>query len=451
MTKREATETETGFERRAAEMSGSLSKGTVSKPMSSSTSSNPSATRAPDTLRFRWAVDVAAWEPSAEEFTWATSTLILDSEKAQVMKYRFEEDRKRALVSLMLQRTAGARYLSWRRGLTDGAYGNATGGANTQRNANIDDIDDISGCIRALEDVRLGKTKGRKPYLVKAGGEPSTRADPTGGSSGGSMARIDWNDTPDNFNYNVSHDGNYVVLASETYCVCGCDVSSAGSLLGKRRGSRAEDGLEASMDTLRKTLKSFEAQLTAKEWDAVYGEVGNVSGEAGGRAQVFAVASRFAKYWSLKEAYVKAIGMGLGYDLGRVEFEVVELGDRGDGAGSAGVSGVAFVSIDGELNSDWCCYLHTLGNRGDKDIGCDHGGAHWVSVARGPVQDVIDAHGGFTESFGVRDMTREMLNKVVFQDKEPAFEELGFGDLIKMGYGEAVHRTWATILAKGRE
>ena len=93
---------------------------------------------------------------------------------------------------------------------------------------------------------------------------------------------------------------------------------------------------------------------------------------------------------------------------------------------------VALVSIDGALSEDWCCYLQRLGD--DED--------HWVSVARGPVEDVVDALGGFAGSFGMPDMGRDMLNRVVFQEQEPAFEELRFDDVIRMGYGDAVHRTW---------
>ena len=43
------------------------------------------------------------------------ASLILDTEVTQVKKYKFGEDRKGALVSLILQRTAGVEYDRWRR------------------------------------------------------------------------------------------------------------------------------------------------------------------------------------------------------------------------------------------------------------------------------------------------------------------------------------------------
>ncbi len=380
----------------------------------SSKSSESSGRAVPaGTLRYRWAVDVSAWEPSEAEFSWACSTLILEDEVVQVNKYKFQEDRKRALVSLVLQRTAGVKYWAYRAAGVDGVDGlNGVG---------------IDSCIRALEDVSLGKTKGRKPYIVKnAGGEGVTveagRATAVGNA--------------DNFNYNVSHDGRFVVLASELYCLCGCDVSAAGSVLGKV-GRGPAGGSESGMDGLRHTLKSFEKQLTEREWDAVYGKDREGHGEGHGdckvEERVNAVARRFAKFWSLKEAYVKAIGLGLGYDLGRLEFEVLE------GGRAKGDLSVALVSIDGALSEDWCCYLQSLGDDGD----------HWVSVARGPVGDVVDALGGFTQSFGLRDMGRDMLNRVVFQEREPSFLELRFDQLIRMGYGDAVHRTWSERFGGG--
>ena len=352
-------------------------------------------------LRHRWFVDVSAWTPSEDEFEWVCSTLILDTEVTQVKKYKFEEDRKRALVSLILQRTAGVEYHGWRR-RTGGCM---TSGASTDA---VDVVDVVDAAEVSALDVELGKTKGRKPYIVKR------------------------EKFEDNFNYNVSHDGRFVVLASELYCVCGCDVSSAGSLMGK---VRAPGSGASSLEGLRKTLGAFEKQLTDKEWDRVWDGVGGRDG--GGTldddSATRNVASAFAKYWSLKESYVKAIGMGLGYDMGRVEFEVLE----GGRAEEAGALSVAFVTIDGELSENWCCYLQGL--RDD----------HWVSVARGPVTDVVDALGAFSGGFGVPNMGRDELNTAVFQELEPAFDELTVGDLIKMGYGVDVYERWRGLFSVG--
>jgi len=346
-------------------------------------------------LRYRWAVNVAQWTPSDAEFQWACDRLVLQSEIEHIVKFKFKEDRKRALISIALQRLAGVKYLQW--SIQDAPAGEEKS-------------------IHPLEDISLSKTKGRKPYIVK-----------TGGTAAGTM---------NNFNYNVSHDGQFVVLASELYCVCGCDVSSPSSVLYKNKNTRDESsggsGEVVSMETLKNTLKAFEKQLTANEWGHVFlAESFPSSKHLGARDNSYLVASSFAKYWALKESYVKGIGMGLGYDLGRVEFEIVDSGREEDKLS------VAFLSIDGSMSEDWCCYLHKL----DED--------HWVAVARGPVGHVVDALGGFKATFGAQDLDKDVLNAVVFQNPEPEFTHLRFVDVLRMGYGEGVLKEYVATFGSG--
>lgn len=61
-------------------------------------------------------------------------------------------------------------------------------------------------------------------------------------------------------------------------------------------------------DTLGEFLKSFQTTLTAHEWKVVHGQ-GDL--EWGSPAE-----DAFRRFWSLKEAYVKARGDGLGFELG---------------------------------------------------------------------------------------------------------------------------------------
>eukprot|EP00889_Picochlorum_renovo_P003007 jgi/Picre1/30037/NNA_005409.t1 len=76
---------------------------------------------------------------------------------------------------------------------------------------------------------------------------------------------------------------------------------------------------------------------------------------------VEAMERRFTQFWSLKEAFVKATGMGLGYDLGKIEFDICD------------DTNTATVWIEGKGPSrEWSFHLHELA----------HG--HWVSVARDP-------------------------------------------------------------------
>ena len=55
-----------------------------------------------------------------------------------------------------------------------------------------------------LASIKVARTKGRKPFLKNAT-KPDDRQ---------------------NFNVNVSHEGRYVVLAAEPWCLCGVDVAA---------------------------------------------------------------------------------------------------------------------------------------------------------------------------------------------------------------------------------
>ena len=57
---------------------------------------------------------------------------------------------------------------------------------------------------------------------------------------------------------------------------------------------------------------------------------------------------RFFWIWTLKEAYTKALGLGLGFDFRRVEFDVVNLIVRVDGQIPRGWHFSMFVIEDGE-------------------------------------------------------------------------------------------------------
>ena len=52
--------------------------------------------------------------------------------------------------------------------------------------------------------------------------------------------------------------------------------------------------------------------------------------------------------WTLKEAYTKALGLGLGFDFRRVEFDVVNLIVRVDGQIPQGWHFSMFIIEDGE-------------------------------------------------------------------------------------------------------
>ena len=60
--------------------------------------------------RLRWAVALGAWEPSPDEFAFLLG-LLPEEERTSVLRFRQEADKRRALVSRLLQRAAAAAAL----------------------------------------------------------------------------------------------------------------------------------------------------------------------------------------------------------------------------------------------------------------------------------------------------------------------------------------------------
>jgi len=69
----------------------------------------------------------------------------------------------------------------------------------------------------------------------------------------------------------VSHEGDFVVLASEPLCVCGVDVAAPGQL--RRKGA-------AQTPPMHEYVQLFRRQLTGREVEQVLGA--GCEGELGG-------------------------------------------------------------------------------------------------------------------------------------------------------------------------
>ena len=65
-----------------------------------------------------------------------------------------------------------------------------------------------------------------------------------------------------NWNFNVSHEGDFVVLASEPVCICGVDVAAPAQLRSGRGGAATP---------MRDYLALFSRQLTSCEAQRILG------------------------------------------------------------------------------------------------------------------------------------------------------------------------------------
>ncbi|KAL6580832.1 hypothetical protein OROMI_006755 [Orobanche minor] len=192
----------------------------------------------------RWAVDISNWKPSPHHFSLAMSVLP-QHEHSSITRFLKLEDRIRALVSRLLQYAL---------------------------------LHQVLGI--PFNEIIIRRTHQGKPFLVC-----------------GSM-KLRYK----NFNYNVSHHGDYVAIASEPICLVGLDIVSHSIHVN---------------ESADKFICSFSSYFSCLERYQIF--------SAGSSDEMLKVFHREfvmhpCRYWCLKEAFVKAIGTGVGYELADVEF-----------------------------------------------------------------------------------------------------------------------------------
>ncbi|XP_065869901.1 uncharacterized protein [Euphorbia lathyris] len=223
----------------------------------------------------RWIVDISKWDPSILHFS-SFLSLLPQHEHSSVTRYVRIEDKKRALVSRLLQYAI---------------------------------VHEVLGI--PYDEIVIKRTIEGKPYLDSAKGFP---------------------DFP-NFNFNVSHHGDFVAIASEPVCIVGVDIVCC---------------VKPQKETIQEFLCSFTSYFSTFEWNNIMNS--HTSDE---------ILLEFYRYWCLKEAFVKAIGSGLTSELNKVEFHHNNWTN-------------IFVKVDGKHMNEWRFWLFYLPKR------------HWVCVARGP-------------------------------------------------------------------
>ncbi|XP_009631118.1 uncharacterized protein [Nicotiana tomentosiformis] len=212
----------------------------------------------------RWAVDISEWNPSPHYFSFAMSFLP-QHEHSSITRFFKIEDRKRALVSRLLQYAL---------------------------------VHQVLGI--PYNEIVIRRTAEGKPYLECD--KPNLELP--------------------NFNFNASHHGDFVAIASEPICLVGLDVVAQ---------------TIPEKESVEDFIESFSSYFSGLEWFNII--------NAGSSHQIL---SEFYRYWSLKEAFVKAIGEGVGYKLDTVEFHHKNWEN-------------IFVKVDGKELKDWKFWLLELG------------------------------------------------------------------------------------------
>ena len=293
--------------------------------------------------RLRWALDVGAWETKddTQEWRFLLHLIAEEDERQAVMRYAKFQDRQRALISRLMVRRCCAVALGMQH-----------------------------------DDVAIDRTKGKKPFLTAAA---RLKCD---------AEKCTVEECP-NFNFNVSHEGRYVVLASEPRCVVGVDVAAPDQF--RRQGTPAE-GKEKDLERFLATMKGV---LAESEFQRVQTSEDQ--------------AKAFRYFWSCKEAFTKARGDGVAFGLARAEFDIQHH--------PADSSFDAVVKVDGRKLKQWRFFGQEL----------DHG--HVVTVARGPPCDIVDAIGDFKRTFSDDNLDADFSTDDD-GDPKPPFTTINVRDLV---------------------
>ncbi|XP_023262379.1 L-aminoadipate-semialdehyde dehydrogenase-phosphopantetheinyl transferase [Seriola lalandi dorsalis] len=188
----------------------------------------------------RWAFRCGSWTPSRCDWLFA-ARCIQREEKDRIGQFVFAKDAKSAMAGRLLLR----RFVCERMGVP-------------------------------WTEIRLERSPRGKPYLA--------------------APLMDSSDSDAAWSFNLSHQGDYAVLA-------------------------AEQGVQVGVDLMKTTMPGSSSvpeffrimtrQFTAYEWSVIQ--------SAGSEHQQLAA---FYRHWALKESFIKAIGTGLGFNLQRVEFHL---------------------------------------------------------------------------------------------------------------------------------
>ncbi|XP_074072696.1 L-aminoadipate-semialdehyde dehydrogenase-phosphopantetheinyl transferase isoform X2 [Macrotis lagotis] len=124
------------------------------------------------------------------------------------------------------------------------------------------------------------------------------------------------------FNFNISHQGDYAVLAAEPKVQVGIDIMKT-TLPGR--------------SSISEFFRIMNRQFTETEWKTIKTS-----------EDEWTQLDTFYRHWALKESFLKAIGVGIGFKLQRIEFNIsplhLEVGK---------VYRQTNMLLDGEEEEDW--------------------------------------------------------------------------------------------------
>jgi 4'-phosphopantetheinyl transferase len=236
------------------------------------------------------ATNINSWNP--DQITWTNAFNILaqhDSIEAdKVMKFRIDIDRKRALIGRLLSRIVSGKILD-----------------------------------RNWKQLEFTRTENGKPFIN--------------------------NLSLPNYNFNVSHHGEWIVFIGGLHFPVGIDVMRYDD---PPRGKTA-------------FLNSFTRHFTEEEWLYI-------------RRKPEDELQEFYRFWALKESYVKALGVGIGFNLLRVSFTFsLAIAATTTTTTLPSIKNKierASACVDGKPLHDWCFFVTSLDDLHCVAIACGTSG-----------------------------------------------------------------------------
>lgn len=252
----------------------------------------------------RWYFNCKQWLPVKEEFLLGMSS-IQRSERDRIMRFVYKKDVKSALIGRLMIRRCLSNMLS---------------------------IPD--------HKIELSRTERGKPILSSAWDIEREQHFTSDGRQ---------------FDFNLSHDGDYCVVAGEWSDKVGIDLSVV------------RDHGKPVAEYFQTMFKIFSPQ----EWLFINGASESGSSSASSDdSRLF----RFHRLWALKESLVKAEGIGISYDLQRIRFSCNSCNLK-----PGSVVNDTRVFIDGKLRENWIFEESLLDNRSIVSLALNMSEKHLIS------------------------------------------------------------------------